>query len=55
MSPGDAQRLSNGNTLISCGTQKRVIEVTPGKQIAWQFTAADGNTPAATAGTAACH
>ena len=38
---GDAQRLLNGNTLISCGTQKRVIEVTPDKQIAWQFTAAD--------------
>lgn len=38
---GDAQRLKNGNTLISCGTQKRVIEVTPHKQIAWQFTAAD--------------
>ena len=38
---GDAQRLKNGNTLISCGTQKRVIEVTPDKQIAWQFTAAD--------------
>ena len=38
---GDAQRLPNGNTLISCGTQKRVIEVTPDKKIAWQFTAAD--------------
>ncbi len=29
------------NTLISCGTQKRVIEVTPDQKIAWQFTAAD--------------
>ena len=38
---GDARRLPNGNTLISCGTQKRVLEVTPGKQIAWQFAAAD--------------
>ena len=38
---GDAQRLKNGNTLISCGTKKRVIEVTTDKQIVWQFTAAD--------------
>ncbi len=38
---GDARRLANGNTLISCGTQKRVIEVTPGKEIVWQFGAAD--------------
>lgn len=38
---GDAQRLPNGNTLISCGTQKRVLEVTPDKKIAWQLTAAD--------------
>ncbi len=38
---GDAQRLANGNTLISCGTQKRVLEVTRDKTIAWQFTAAD--------------
>ena len=37
----DAQRLANGNTLIACGTQKRVIEVTPDKQIAWEFGAAD--------------
>ncbi len=28
------QVLPNGNTLISCGTQKRVIEVTPDKKIA---------------------
>jgi len=38
---GDAQRLPNGHTLISCGTQKRVIEVTPDQRIVWQFTAAD--------------
>ena len=38
---GDAQRLENGNTLIACGTQKRVIEVTPDKRIAWEFGAAD--------------
>ena len=38
---GDAQRLPNGNTLISCGTQKRVIEVTPDKQIVWEFSAKD--------------
>ena len=36
-----AQRLPNGNTLISCGTQKRVIEVTPDKQIVWEFSAKD--------------
>lgn len=34
---GDAKRLANGNTLISCGTQKRVLEVTPEKRIAWEF------------------
>jgi outer membrane protein assembly factor BamB len=38
---GDAQRMANGNTLISCGTQKRVIEVTPDKRIAWEFGAKD--------------
>jgi hypothetical protein len=38
---GYAQRLPNGNTLISCGTQKRVIEVTPDKQIVWEFGAKD--------------
>ncbi|MDB6154785.1 MAG: hypothetical protein JWL90_3238 [Chthoniobacteraceae bacterium] len=38
---GDAQRLANGNTLISCGTQKRIIEVTPDKQIVWEFGAKD--------------
>ena len=38
---GDAQRLPSGNTLISCGTQKRVLEVTPDKKIAWEFTAQD--------------
>lgn len=38
---GDAQRLKNGNTLISCGTQKRVIEVTRDKKIVWQFSASD--------------
>ncbi len=38
---GEAQRLSNGNTLICCGTQKRLIEVTPDKLIAWEFKAED--------------
>ncbi len=28
---GDALRLDNGNTLIACGTQKRLIEVTPAR------------------------
>ena len=36
-----SQRLANGNTLICCGTQKRLIEVTPDKQIAWEFKAED--------------
>ena len=38
----DAMRLPNGHTVISCGEQKRVIEVDRAKQIVWQFTAADG-------------
>lgn len=38
---GEAQRLANGNTLICCGTQKRLIVVTPDKQIAWEFKAED--------------
>jgi hypothetical protein len=38
---GDVVRLANGNTLISCGTQKRLIEVTPDKKTVWEFGAAD--------------
>ena len=34
---GEALRLDNGNTLISCGTQKRLIEVTPAKKVVWEF------------------
>ena len=34
---GEAQRLDDGNTLICCGTQKRLIEVTPAGEIAWEF------------------
>ncbi|MDB6023844.1 MAG: hypothetical protein JWM68_67 [Verrucomicrobiales bacterium] len=37
----EALRLKNGNTLIACGTQKRVIEVSPEKKIVWQFGAED--------------
>ncbi len=37
----EALRLPNGNTLIGCGTDKRVIEVTPDKKIVWELTAAD--------------
>jgi hypothetical protein len=33
----DAQRLPNGNTLISAGTGARIIEVTPDKKIVWEF------------------
>lgn len=38
---GEAIRLSSGNTLICCGTQKRLIEVTPEKTVAWEFKAED--------------
>lgn len=38
---GEALRLPNGNTLIAGATQKRIIEVTPAKEIVWQFTASD--------------
>jgi hypothetical protein len=37
----EALRLANGNTLIGCGTDKRIIEVTPEKKIVWELTAAD--------------
>jgi hypothetical protein len=37
----EALRLKNGNTLIACGTQKRVIEVNRDKKIVWEFGAAD--------------
>lgn len=32
-----AQRLPNGNTLIDIGAAGRVIEVTPGKQVVWEY------------------
>jgi hypothetical protein len=34
---GTAQRLANGNTLITEGDQGRVLEVTPDKKVVWQF------------------
>jgi len=34
---GSAQRLPNGNTLLTIGTSGRVIEVTPGKEIVWEY------------------
>ena len=37
----EALRLPSGNTLIGCGTDKRIIEVTPEKKIVWELTAAD--------------
>jgi hypothetical protein len=37
----EAVRLENGNTLIGCGTQKRIIEVTPEKKIVWEFKSDD--------------
>lgn len=33
----EALRLSSGNTLIACGTDKRLIEATPDKKIAWEL------------------
>ena len=38
---GEAIRLKNSNTLIACATQKRLIEVTPKGEVAWEFTAKD--------------
>jgi hypothetical protein len=37
----EAIRLPSGNTLIGCGTQKRIIEVTPEKKIVWEFKSDD--------------
>jgi len=37
----EALRLANGNTLIACGTQRRVIEVTPAKEVVWELNAND--------------
>ena len=37
----EALRLPSGNTLIGCGTDKRIIEVTPEKTIVWELTAND--------------
>lgn len=34
---GAAQRLPNGNTLLTIGGEGRVIEVTPDKEIVWQY------------------
>jgi hypothetical protein len=40
----DVIRLPNGNTLIGGGESKKVLEVTPTGQIAWQFGDQDGPT-----------
>jgi hypothetical protein len=37
----EALRLPGGNTLIGGGTQKRLFEVTPEKEIVWELTAAE--------------
>jgi hypothetical protein len=34
---GGAQRLPNGNTLITIGMEGRVIEVTPERQVVWEY------------------
>lgn len=38
---GEALRLPSGNTLICGATTKRLLEVTPEKEVVWEFTAAD--------------
>jgi hypothetical protein len=43
-----AQRLPNGNTLITIGQSGRIIEVTPSKRIVWEYQNTTG-----TAGTSA--
>jgi hypothetical protein len=35
--PRDADRLPNGNTLITDSANDRVIEVTPGREVVWEF------------------
>ncbi|MBW1916001.1 MAG: aryl-sulfate sulfotransferase [Deltaproteobacteria bacterium] len=41
-----AQRLPNGNTLVCAGTYGRFMEVTPDKEIVWEYAAPfDGNGP----------
>jgi hypothetical protein len=32
-----AQRLPNGNTLITIGLEGRIIEVTPERQVVWEY------------------
>lgn len=34
----DVLRLRNGNTLIACGTQARLLEVNPAGKVIWEFT-----------------
>jgi len=42
-----AQRLPNGNTLITEGTTGRVFEVTPDKDLVWEYVAPPGEGPRA--------
>ena len=37
----DVLRLDNGNTLVACGTQARLLEVNRTGKIEWEFTAND--------------
>ena len=34
---GTAQRMENGNTLVTESDRGRVFEVTPGREIVWEF------------------
>jgi hypothetical protein len=36
------QRLPNGNTLIGCGAQNRVVEVNPAGEAVWEYQSKDG-------------
>ena len=40
-----AQRLANGNTLITEGTTGRVFEVTPDKDVVWEYLAPPSSGP----------
>lgn len=42
----DAQRLPNGNTLINEGSSNRIFEVTPQKEIVWDYVSPYNYTPA---------
>ncbi len=40
--PNDADRLDNGNTLITARDSDKIIEVTPGKRVVWEYSGVKG-------------